>query len=446
MPDCPGALHFSDMQDGPMIRLRFPGGKVTSLQLEALYHLSDKSGNGLIDLTNRANLQIRGLKNISDINLKTQLQKSHLLPKNIWADRLRNIMADPIDQKENEGLIDCENLILTLDEQLQQTPSLKDLSPKFCFIIDNGSPLKISNQPHDIAMRAYQEAGEIRFGVLIANQPMFLSVSTAYVVQFMIKIAQFICHYDKSITRAAPLLKILELQNLQGSLQKIAPYCKAQHQPFDTAPQTIPPIGLIPERYLGTMTLGLGIPVARLTAEQIGSLLDLSRLMTSPIDSQHGGNYIKLSPWQIIYVPHIPKKYGQEALQIAKENGFITDPSFLNTQVFACSGTAGCPRTKARCKEEGLELTRQLAISSHKQKAPTRKRVKIHISGCDRGCAFAGKADILALAQTDGSGYTLYSNKSLAEIRAQTTSDSPPLHKDIVQTIMERVDDHLKGN
>ncbi len=452
MPECPGALQFSDMHDGPMIRLRFPAGIVTGQQLRALHSLSADAGNGLIDLTNRANLQIRGLTEISDPKIEAILHNNNLLPQQLWADRLRNIMADPVNPADNGGLIKNISPLLAikhpakeLDSRLQQTPSLKDLPAKFCFIIDNGSCLKISNQPHDIALRAYQDTEEIRFGLLIANHRVPLSVSKQQVAQFMIEIADFICHFGQSINRGHQILNHLGLAALTKAIKDLAPYCTAQQQLSDSQPQATPPIGIFHERSAETITLGLGVPVARLTAEQLYCLMDLSRAALSAIPKQHGHDFIKLSPWQIIYVPDIPKRYANESLKIAQDSGFITDPSFLTTQVYACSGATGCPRTKANSKEEGLELTQHLALASNKQKAFTHKPIKIHLSGCDRGCAFAGEADILALAQTDGSGYTLYNNKSLADIRAQTHPDNPALHSNIVQTVMERVNDHLEA-
>ena len=47
--------------DGYIVRIKPTFGRVTRAQLEKIAHLADQFGNGIIELTNRANLQLRGV-------------------------------------------------------------------------------------------------------------------------------------------------------------------------------------------------------------------------------------------------------------------------------------------------------------------------------------------------------------------------------------------------
>ena len=58
---CPGALRPMPSGDGLVVRLRPRGGRLSSAQAAGIAELSRRHGNGLIDLTGRANLQIRGV-------------------------------------------------------------------------------------------------------------------------------------------------------------------------------------------------------------------------------------------------------------------------------------------------------------------------------------------------------------------------------------------------
>ena len=53
------ALH--EAADGWLARVRVPGGRLPASALLALAAIAEELGNGLVDLTARANLQLRGL-------------------------------------------------------------------------------------------------------------------------------------------------------------------------------------------------------------------------------------------------------------------------------------------------------------------------------------------------------------------------------------------------
>lgn len=58
---CPGALRPMVSGDGLVLRIRPHGGRLLSDQARLIADLSQEHGNGLIDLTSRANMQLRGL-------------------------------------------------------------------------------------------------------------------------------------------------------------------------------------------------------------------------------------------------------------------------------------------------------------------------------------------------------------------------------------------------
>jgi len=58
---CPSSFRPMESGDGYIVRIKPTFGRVTRDQLEKIAHLADQFGNGIIELTNRANLQLRGV-------------------------------------------------------------------------------------------------------------------------------------------------------------------------------------------------------------------------------------------------------------------------------------------------------------------------------------------------------------------------------------------------
>src|SRR5690349_12873042 len=76
---CPGALRPMLSGDGLVVRVRPHGGRLSSAQAAGIAELSTRFGNGLIDVTNRANLQLRGITDRTHEPLMQALARFDLL-------------------------------------------------------------------------------------------------------------------------------------------------------------------------------------------------------------------------------------------------------------------------------------------------------------------------------------------------------------------------------
>ena len=59
---CPSAHRAMQSGDGLVARIRPRGGRLSAAQAVAIAELAERYGNGMIDLTGRTNLQVRGLR------------------------------------------------------------------------------------------------------------------------------------------------------------------------------------------------------------------------------------------------------------------------------------------------------------------------------------------------------------------------------------------------
>ncbi|MEU8203767.1 precorrin-3B synthase [Streptosporangium sp. NPDC049046] len=97
---CPGALQVHPAADGGLARVRIPGGRLTPYQLRELADAATAYGNGVIELTSRANVQVRGLgpenpESGPENGFAARMARAGLLPS-ATHERIRNILASPL--------------------------------------------------------------------------------------------------------------------------------------------------------------------------------------------------------------------------------------------------------------------------------------------------------------------------------------------------------------
>ncbi|MGM1061881.1 hypothetical protein [Saccharothrix sp. Mg75] len=122
-PDaCPGAVDVHVAADGGLARVRVPGGTLDARRFDVVRAAALELGDGFLELTSRANVQIRGLAPGAEHELGARLREAGLLPS-ATHERMRNIVAAPLE--DNQDLVDA------LDAALLAEPSLADLPGRF---------------------------------------------------------------------------------------------------------------------------------------------------------------------------------------------------------------------------------------------------------------------------------------------------------------------------
>ena len=110
---CPGVLRPHLAADGAMVRVRIPGGQTTGATLGRLGALAAAYGSGLLQLTSRGSLQIRGLPDPVPDEFVAGVTAAGLLPS-ATHERVRNIVASPLTGLHG-GRADLRPLVVALD-------------------------------------------------------------------------------------------------------------------------------------------------------------------------------------------------------------------------------------------------------------------------------------------------------------------------------------------
>lgn len=139
-PDrCPGIVHPWPADDGGLVRIRIPGGRVPLAALDGLLAVAGEYGDGRVRLTGRANLQLRAMPVVEDRLAEpalVALEATGLLPSRRH-DRIRNVLASPQTGIAG-GRADLRPVVAALDALLLADPALADLPGRFLFTLDDG--------------------------------------------------------------------------------------------------------------------------------------------------------------------------------------------------------------------------------------------------------------------------------------------------------------------
>lgn len=376
---CPGALRPMESGDGLIVRLRIMGGALSPDLARALAACAKDYGNGLIDLSSRANLQLRGVTQATLPALQTRLDVLGLLDIDPNAEAVRNILASPLAGIDPSAVRDIGPSIRGLDERLRSDRALHRLSPKFLFLIDDGGRFPLPSAAADIAFlaRAGQPAPffEIRLAGKRAGSCAIdnLRETAARLAYAFLKLRGA----DETIRRMADLVARIGTDAI-AQAAGLTDMPTAAEDSHNVAPR------VLGAHALGThAALGLGIPFGRLDAQALHRLADAAEAVDGDL---------RLSPWRAIFL--VAKQIHPDLAARMHDAGFVLDEEAPIRVVAACSGKPACLHGLTASQTDAARLAplaRDLATSG----------IALHVSACPKGCAHPRPA-LVTLIGRDG--------------------------------------------
>jgi precorrin-3B synthase len=150
---CPGAHRPMLSGDGWIVRVRPRLARLNAAQFHGLAQASLRHGSGVIDLTSRANLQLRGVPEAAIEPLLLELATLNLLDVDAEAEARRNVMVTPDWQPGDVTARLAQGLLDRLGD-------LPPLPAKFGFAVDAGPQRMLAQASADIRIER-GEAGLI---------------------------------------------------------------------------------------------------------------------------------------------------------------------------------------------------------------------------------------------------------------------------------------------
>jgi len=141
-------------------------------------------------------------------------------------------------------------------------------------------------------------------------------------------------------------------------------------------------LGVMPQRQPGFHSVGLSVPVGRITSRQ---LLDVARLAEA-----YGTGDVRITTGQNLIVPNVHESRLEPMLAEPVLQELPHNPSGMMRGLVSCTGIDYCHMALIETKELALKTAREL----EKNMGPGRKPLTMHWSGCPAGCGNHSTADI----------------------------------------------------
>jgi precorrin-3B synthase len=371
---CPGALRPMASGDGLIARLRVVGGALTPKTARAIAEAAEKFGNGHIDLTSRANLQIRGLTAVYLAPLQSALDALGMIDADPAAEAVRNIVSSPLAGLDPSALVDIRPGVAVLDERLRRDPGLWRLPAKFGFLIDDGGLLPVAGQPADIGFVAQRRGGGVVLSVRLAGRRAgFCALES--LADMAARLACAFLALRGSGERAAPRMAALAKRIGVEPILRNAGLAQAPEDAEDDHDRR--PGRILGEHELGRHgALGVGAPFGRLDAAKL-------RLLAEAAETARGE--LRLTPWRAILI--VGAAIGPGLAPLLRGAGFVLDDDDPVRAVAACPGAPACGNGSTPTQSDGARfapIARRLAT----------RAIGLHVSGCAKGCAHAAAAPV----------------------------------------------------
>jgi precorrin-3B synthase len=363
---CPGALKPMETGDGLLARVRAPTGRLSLDQAAALADAAIRCGNGAIGLTARANLHLRGLSERTLPDLHARLEKAGLIDADPEIERLRNIVASPLDDLDPEALLDLRPSVAALGKRLAEDEALRQLPAKFSFVFDALGRLPLGDVEADIRFEALPDGTLAVFlagddGLAARCAPSEVGDVAARFGRAFLALA--------GDGEAAPRRMRALVERTGASVVFAEAHC-------ETMPRARWQRRAVLRDILGAREFGEGIVVGaaaafgEIEAVRFRALIEGARAL--------GASSLRLTPWRTFLVVGLERRSAESLVHSMSELGFLVDADDPRLRIAACPGAPACIHGHLSVRGDATRWAAKL---------PKGEGVILHVSGCAKGCA-----------------------------------------------------------
>lgn len=383
-----------------MMRLRTPGGQLSSNQAATIAEISAEFGRGTLDITTRQNVQLRWLTLASIPEIWRRLEAVGMTSLQSGMDNVRNYVACPLAGLDAGELIDTTPLLEEMGRVHLGNLEFSNLPRKFNVSLTGCKEDCGQAQTHDLAFvparRNVSGRPTLGFNVLVGGAlggtsprlatPLGVFVRPGDVVPLFVAVLRVFRDHGPREQRGKTRLKWLIGEKGEAWMRDAV--AREMGEPLlgpgDDARIRIggDHLGVHAQRAPGLQYVGLHVPVGRMTSDQLAELSHLAE--------RFGSSEIRLTVGQNAIICNVPSQDVSSLLAQPLLQELRIDPSPIWRNLVACTGSDYCHYSLIDTKTRAVELATEL----ERRGVDVPDDTRLHISGCVHACGKHHIADI----------------------------------------------------
>jgi precorrin-3B synthase len=363
--ECPTLARPMLTGDGLLARLRPIDNVLTLSQLRQLAEAAARFGNGIVEITARGSLQVRGLRPETVAAFERAA-----LASGIDISTGVGIETPPLAGLDAEELINVRPIAEELRSRIAEHVPPLILAPKLAITVDGGGRFHLGSVMADVKVSAFLDGQTVRFLVAVATRAVAI-VDESQLVGVVISLLEKLSAIGPT-TRG----KDLDLPTIE------APLLDQFRSPL---------LGLHRAADSENNASILGIAFAYRQADS-ASLIAFANAAESA-----GAGEFRLAPDHGLLITDLTFDAAQHLQQIAATFGFLTEPNDPRRHIALCAGSRGCA---SAFYDTGALAAKILANAPDLLDGS----FDIHLSGCAKGCAYPASSLIAFVGARAGYG------------------------------------------
>ncbi len=326
-------------------------------------------GNGVIEITARGSLQVRGLAPesaplLADAVAAFGIGVAHGIP----------VAVDPLAGLDPQEMIDAGALATSVCNSLA-TASIR-VAPKASVLIDGGGPLHLDALVADVRLCAQGDGLHVAIGGDAVSATPLGAIALEHATQAVGRLLAV-------LAGRGPAARARDVIRAEGA----DPFRRAMAEllieaPAPAARPSAEPIGIHALRD-DRLALGVGLPFGHANALTLEQLVETAR--------QAGAAGVRPAPGRALLIIGIGADAAPSLTAGAERLGLIVESCDPRRRVIACPGAPIC--SSAQIPARALAPAIAAAVAAW--------RGTVHVSGCAKGCAHRGAA-ALTIVGRDG--------------------------------------------
>ena len=361
---CPGLSAPMATGDGLLARLTPSGETIALAAFSGLCAAARRHGNGIIEITSRGSIQVRGLTAAS-----AGLFAAEVAALGIPAEEGIPVLPDPLSGLDETGLIDAGGVADDLRQALAASSLASKLSAKVSVTVDGGGFLHLDEVAADVRLRAVRTDRGVRFHVALGGT----AASAVFIGAVPVDRAA------ECTVRLLELLATFSPQRMRNAIES-AGAARFASALAGILEQAAAPTGRPAAEPVGTHALrsgdvaGIALPFGHSDAETLSRLIGEAE--------RAGAKGLRTAPGRALLFLGAASGFAARATSL----GFIADPADPRRRVIACSGAPICASGEISARALAPVVARAVRAANV---GP------VHVSGCAKGCAHPAPAPLV---------------------------------------------------